>query len=249
MKVKHTEGRVIVSVDIENKNWTNITGEGNKEIKIRLERQWNQLNRRISEPVNAFVISSDFMPIGAEVLIHHNSLHDVNRLFNFNKLSGQSEASDIKYYSLPETECFIYREKDSPKWKPCKNFETALRVFKPYDGILLGIEPKEIKNKLYITSGEYKGQVACVLKGCDYQIVYQGVSGREENIIRLRHFQESNPREEIVAIDHDMTEQVNNGNLLIGITVSDAKKLERIKYENEVSKQYDELANQSKILI
>jgi hypothetical protein len=87
-------------------------------------------------------------------------------------------------------------------------------------------EPEQIKNKLYITSGEYAGNVCDTVKSADYQIIYQGDDGKEESIIRLRHYEnEDNTREEIIAIDHSLTELVENGDYLVGVTKSDAKKL------------------------
>ena len=119
---------------------------------------------------------------------------------------------------------FLYRKGDA--WFPVKGFETGLRVFKPYEGILQGIEPKLVKDKLFITSGNLKGKVCLTLKSCDYQIVFQDINGREGNIIRLRHSDdEFHPREEIVAVDNEATELVQKGELLIGLTPTDAKEL------------------------
>ncbi len=57
-KLKHTEGRIIVSVDIEAKNYHTFAGG----IVIRRERQFDNLNRRETEPVNGFVISAKYIP-------------------------------------------------------------------------------------------------------------------------------------------------------------------------------------------
>jgi hypothetical protein len=123
-------------------------------------------------------------------------------------------------------ECFLWRKKSKDLWKPLNNFITALRIFKPYSGFLEGITPTVIKDKLYITSGELAGNVCEVLKATDYQIIYQGEDGREENIIRLRHFEDGyNDREEVIAINHELTNMVINGDILVGITPSDATKL------------------------
>ncbi|MGI9214104.1 MAG: hypothetical protein ACR2HS_00055, partial [Gammaproteobacteria bacterium] len=147
------------------------------------------------------------------------------RIFNYQPFTKEA-SSDIKYYSIPEEECFLWRENSNSTWKPLNNYVTALRLFKPYEGVLDGIEPTEIKNKLYITSGEYKGLVCGTVKAADYQIIFQGEDGREKSIIRLRHFEnEENPREEIIYIDNEMTKQVKKGNILVGITKSDAKKI------------------------
>lgn len=225
MKLKAPKNRVIVKVDLESKNYHRMLGEDGKEVNIRLERQYDNFNMRYVKPVNAIVVDAKDVPENSEILIHHNATHDTYRIFNYQPPTKEA-SSDIKYYSIPEEECFLWRENSSSTWKPLNNFVTALRLFKPYEGALEGIEPTEIKNKLYITSGELKGLVCGTLKGSDYQIIFQGEDGREKSIIRLRHFEnEENIREEIVYIDNEMTKQVKKGQILVGITKSDAKKL------------------------
>lgn len=221
MKLKAPKNRVIVKVDLESKN-THTFEDGTK---IRLERQYDNFNMRYVKPTNAIVVDAKGVPENSEILIHHNATHDTYRIFNYQSPTKEA-SSDIKYYSIPEEECFLWRENSNSTWKPLNNFVTALRLFEPYKGYLEGIEPSEIKNKLYITSGEFKGLVCGTLKGSDYQIIFQGEDGREKSIIRLRHFEnEENIREEIVYIDNEMTKKVKKGQILVGITKSDAKKL------------------------
>jgi hypothetical protein len=79
---------------------------------------------------------------------------------------------------------------------------------------------------LYITSGNLTGKVVHTLKACDYEIIYMGTKGFEERIIRCRHFEdEINEREEIIAIDRELTKRVSRGDLLIGISSFDAKSI------------------------
>lgn len=218
MTLKHIEGRIVASVDSDFKNWHTFK-DGTK---IRLERDYNNFNRRETQPVNGIVVSSDYIPKGAEVLIHHNSLHDVNRIFDSRNVSGEELAGSVQYYSIPEVDCFAWRGEDGVL-VPCRNFEFALRVYEPYNGALVGIEPTLIKNVLYITTGDLKGFVAHVLKASDYEIVFQGQDGREERVIRIRHSNdETFEREEVVAIDSGLTEKVNNGELIVGLTPSSA---------------------------
>ena len=63
------------------------------------------------------------------------------------------------------------------------------------------------------------------LVACDYQIIYQGKNGREENLIRFRPMGDpKNKREEeAIAILNDETKKVLSGEYLIGFTTSDAK--------------------------
>ncbi len=227
MKLIAPDNKVIVSVDMDAKNSYTFESTGKK---IRLERDYNNLNKRYTQPVNATVVASDYLPIGAEILIHHNSTHDVNRIFNYNQLSGEDTASNIRYFSLQECDVYLYREEGSKEWKPTRGFETALRVFKPYEGVISGIEPTVIKDKLYITSGKYKGMVCATLKSSDYEIIFMGDNGKDHRIIRLRHWDtpKENEREEIIAVDHNMTKKVNNGEFYVGLDTSDCKPLNEL---------------------
>lgn len=218
-QLKHVEGRVIVSVDLEGKN-SHTFSDGTK---IRLERDYNNLNRRETQPTNAIVISGANIPKGSEILIHHNAHSDTNQIHNYVPLSGKETASDIKYYSIPEEQCFLWKDANNT-WQPIPPYETALRVFVPYTGVLEGIEPKPLKNVLYVTSGDLKGKVVATLEACDYQIVFQDSNGQEGNIIRFRpNGDEKNNREpEAVAIMNELTDKVNDGEYLVGLTTKDA---------------------------
>ncbi len=221
-ELKHVEGRVVCKIDIEAKNWHTFSNG----VKIRRERQYNEFNRRISEPTNAIVISGNEIPSGVEILIHPNAVHDSNRIFNYKKLSGKEEASDVKYYAIRESDCFAWLDEDGT-WKPLKPFETALRVYIPYKGLLDGIPPKQIKDCLYVTSGRLSKKVIKTIVASDYEIIFQDITGREGRLIRFRpDGDEKNNREpEAIAILTDITKKVNNGEYLVGISLSDAKPL------------------------
>lgn len=221
--LKHIHKRVIVAVDLEGKNsWTFSNG-----MKIRYERQWNNLNRRETHPVNGIVISAENIPQGVEILIHQNAPTDVNRIFNHGQLSGADEGSDVKVYSIPTNQCFLWRDQNDV-WQPLAPYETALRVFKPYKGILHGIEPTKIKNVLYVTSGELKGKVVHTVSAADFEVIFQGINGQEDRVIRFRPFGDPDTKreEEATAISNIFTEQVENGELLVGLSVNNAKPIE-----------------------
>jgi hypothetical protein len=220
--IRHAAGRVVLKCDLESKNFHTFS----HGLTIRRERNYDNFNLREVNPVNATVISSEEMPAGAEVLIHHNSLHETYLLRNFQSLSGEETASTVKYYGIPAEECFLWRTDDADEWTPCKGFTTGLRVYEPYRGLLEGIAHKKLKDTLYITHGDLKGKVVRTLHACDYEIIYQGRSGREERIIRLRHFEgEENPREEIICVLDELTEKVNRGELYVGLSASDCAPL------------------------
>lgn len=235
MGLQHVQDRVIVRIDMDAKNWTTFE-DGTK---IRLERKYDNFNMRYTQPVNAIVVSGEGLPEGAEILIHHNANHDTNRVFNYQPLSGNEIASDVRYLSILHTECFAYY--DGSEWLPLQGFDFGLRVFEPYSGFLQGIEPTILKNTLYVTTGEYKGLVCRTLKACDYEIVFQDKNGKEGNLIRFRSSEdEKNQREmEIVAIDHDLTNKVLNGECHIGLTKTDCKPLNSYINDRRRTKQND----------
>lgn len=217
--MKSVEGKVIVSVDHEKKN--SYTFENG--LTIRMERDWNNLNRRETQPVNAIVIDGEGLKEGSEILIHPNMTHDSYKIFNHTRLSGNVEGSDVKYYSIPIDQCYAWYDED---WKPLKNFDFALRVFRPYEGTLEGIEPKLVEDMLYVTTGEFAGKIVQTLKACDYEIVFQGKENREQRLIRFRHFpDEDNEREEVIAVREDLTKLLKKRKLLVGLTPTDAKSI------------------------
>lgn len=239
MKLKAPKGRIIVTVDLESKN-THTFEDGTK---IRLERQYDNFNMRYVRPVNATVVSAENVPEGAEILIHHNATHDTYKIFNFQPPTKES-SSDIKYFSVPLEECFLWR-KDSFTWNTMEGFVTALRIFEPYNGILHGVEPKLIKNRLYVTSGDLKGKVVQTVRAADYEIIFNNQKGIEERIIRVRHSGASyfidkegdlvkinmlgdgkqHEREEVLFVDLPTTKKIKNGEILVGISISDCKKI------------------------
>jgi len=221
----HVEGRIVVKVDMEAKN--SHTFESG--LTIRRERKFNEFNRRITEPVNVIVISGEGVPKNAELLIEHNALHETNRINDYRN-SFETDGSDrIRYYSIETYDCYAWRM-GTGEWTPIPPFEFSLRVFKPYQGSLVGIEPEKLKDTLYCTSGKLNGEVVKTLKGCDYEIIYQSESGREGHLICFRPFgnEKRKLEEEAVAILHDKTEQVNNGELLIGYSTSDCKPFKEL---------------------
>lgn len=220
IQLQAVEGKVIISVDLESKN-SHTFSDGTK---IRLERQYNNLNRRETHPVNATVISGEGMKSGSQILIHPNMTHETYRIYDYAPLSGIIEGSDIKYYSIPEEQCYAWLDGDT--WKPLKNFDFALRVYIPYAGLVDGIEPTLVKDVLYVTTGEFKGKVVHTLKSCDYEIIFQGPNGQEDRLIRFRHFPgQEHEREEVIAVDEYLTKKVNNKELIIGLSPLKAKTI------------------------
>lgn len=220
MKLKSPANRVIIKVDLESKN-SHTFKDGTK---IKLERQYDNFNMRYVKPVNAEVVNAKDIPEGAEILIHHNATHDTYKIFNYQRPTAEA-SSDIQYFSIPIEECFMWRTEKGSTWNALNNFITGLRIFEPYNGFLQGIEPSLIKNKIYVTSGELAGNVVGTVISSDYEIIYQNDDGTEGKIIRLRYYPEGNDRNEVISVEHEYTERVKNGELLVGYSISDAKKL------------------------
>lgn len=218
----HVEGRIVVKVDMELKNFHRFEGG----ITIRRERAFNEFNRRITQPVNCIVISGEGIPKGAEMLVEHNALHETNRINDYKNTFEQEDSDRIRYFSVELYECYAWRM-DAGDWQSIPPFDFGLRLFKPYEGAIMGIEPEQLKDVLYVTSGELKGNVVKTLVSCDYEIIYQDVDGREGHLVCFRPFGDSKRGldEEAIAILHDETGNVNNGKLLIGYSLKDAKTL------------------------
>lgn len=220
MKLVAPANRVIIKVDLESKN-SHTFKDGTK---IKLERVYDNFNMRYVKPVNAEVVSAKDIPEGAEILIHHNATHDTYKIFNYLRPTTEA-SSNMQYFSIPVEECFMWRSEKGSTWNPLNNFITGLRVFEPYTGFLEGIEASLIKNKIYVTSGELAGSVVGTVISSDYEIIYQDDDGTEGRIIRLRYYPEGNDRNEVISIEHEMTNKVIRGELLVGYSISDAKKL------------------------
>jgi hypothetical protein len=224
-ELKAVEGRVIAKVKMNEKD-SHTFSNGTK---IALQRNTERFDKNYTHISQGVVVSSDYIPAGAIIYFHHNSTHDTFKIFNYNSLSAQDIADEIAYFSIPENDCFLWREGEGPI-QPLKGFVTALKVFIPYTGILQGIDPKEMKDTLYITSGEYTGIVVRTLRSCAYEIIFQGLANREERVIRCRHFEnEEHEREEIICIDHGTTKKVLNGEYHIGLSISDCKPLKSLQ--------------------
>lgn len=213
--------RIICSVDMEYKN-KHLLGYG---LEIKLSRNVDEFDKRITQPVNGMVIDAENIPKGAEVLLNHNATHDLHKLFGYHGISGVAIADNIQYFSIPTQDVYAWRIGNG-KWQPLYPYELALRVFKPYEGSITGIKPTLIPNKLYITTGNLKGKVAVTRHHSDYEIIFQNEHGKEERLIRVRHFGETEDfREQIMGIDNIFTEKIINGKLHVGYNQFDAKKI------------------------
>lgn len=221
--IKHVPNRIIVKVDLKQKN--GVTFEDGTEIE--LVRDVDNFDRKYTQQVLGEVIDAENIPLGALLLFHHNALHETYEVFNHSVLSGKESISNIKIFSIMERDCFFWKMPKEEKWNPTKNYATALRVFEPYTGTIEGIKPTLIKDILYVTSGEFTGNVVQTIKASDYQITFRNEKGIDENIIRFRPtgIKEDQREPEAICVLDDVTDQVINGTLFIGLTDKDCKEL------------------------
>lgn len=219
-ELKAVEGRVVVSIDHQYKNEVAFNGG-----TINLLRHMNNLDRTYTQPVNAIVLDCPYIPKGSEILVHHNAMQDTYRIFNYKQIGGEDAASEVKYYSIPEGFCFIWKDENNT-WQPIKPFETALRIFIPYKGFIQGIDHTKIADTLFVTSGELNGKAVKTLKSCDYCITFKDINGKDGRVIRFRPYGDEREKrdEEAIAIIHEITDKILSDEYLIGIDISDAKK-------------------------
>lgn len=220
----HVEGRIVVKVDVNYKN----SHKFSDGTVIRLERAYNNFNRRETQPINCIVISAANIPKNAELLVDHNAFVETNRINDYKNSFENDESDLVRYFSVPNEECYAYRIGQG-EWMPMDGFDFALMIFKPYEGMLQGIEPTLVKDMLFVTTGELKGHVVKTLKGCNYIIVFQGDDGREKRILRFRPFgnEKLHLEEEAICIMHELTDKVNKGELLLGLDKNRCEPLER----------------------
>ncbi len=232
MSLKHVEGRIVCKVD-ENQKQGYTLSDGTE---IALIRDVDNFDKKYTSQVLGVVVDAENIPKDALVLFHHNSLHESYQINNHSQLSGKEIASGIKYFSIMERDVFFWKMRDEEEWHPTENFATALRVFKPYEGFIQGIPPTQIQDTLYVTSGDLQGQVVRTLKASDYLITFRDpTTGRDVQIIRFRpHGDEKEKREpEAIAIMNELTEQLDNGELLVGLTPIDAQPI--LTYEKALN--------------
>ena len=221
--MKAAKGRLLIKCDRDFKN--NHTFESG--LTIKLERNVNNLNHRETMPVQGELLADYFdVPKGSTIIFHHNSIHPSNEIFNHSELSGEEIASNIGLYSIPESECYLWKTKDMEEWQPIKGYAIGLRVFEPYKGILQGIPHTKIPNTLYVKSGIYKNKIVRTVKAADYEIVFRNDNGQEQRIIRFRtYYPDFNEREEVLFVEEKLTKDLINGELFVGLTDTDCQKL------------------------
>lgn len=221
MNLKKIMGNVLVKMDTKQKEKYNL-GNG----KVLYWERGYEFNRRLDYPSMAIIIDGEGLPIGGEILVHHNSTEPSYEVFNEDFLTDEEKREGYKILSLPKDMCFCYKK--NGEWLPYDNFLITLRVFKPYTGRLYGLEPAVVKNRMYCVKGEWEGQVLVTLVNCDYEIIWHDTENREQRLIRTRH-------REVLATDEGLLEKIQKGELLVGFSPKNCKPLSQWAYSKTTS--------------
>jgi hypothetical protein len=136
-------------------------------------------------------------------------------------------------------------------WQPTRYYEIGERVYKPYKGVMQNVKPELIKNTLLIKTGKYKNKIVHTLKDSGYIIIYQDTNGKPNQILTVFNIKDDNElsfhipssynniepeelnrirnyaKQEIIAIDHTLTEQYLNGELYTGLDDEHCKPIEK----------------------
>ncbi len=219
--MKALYGSILVKLDTKQKEKYNLT----KDVKIEIERGYN-FNLREDRASMGYIVEGGGLKEGDYCLLNYLALEQGYIIQDENILTKEEKKEGFKVLSVPKDMVFA-TSPDGKDWTPCKNFFLTLRIFKPYGGMILGVEPELVKEKLYVVKGfdEYdgkktdlSGKVMCVTANSAYVIEWHNTENREEKLIRTMG-------RELLAIDHSMTDEVKKGNYLIGIETTDCKKL------------------------
>jgi len=220
--LNHTKGRVVVKMSLNSKNFYKF----NNGMEIQLFRKAENMDGAYVELTQGEIISGEGIPTGAELLFHFNAVSLNNRIFNVSQVSGDDIAAGIAYASIERSQCYCWKT-EGGEWTLIDPFVLAKKVFKPYRGPLVGIEPQEQKNVLYLTSGRLAGNVVAVLKHSGYRIIFRNDKGQDETMLRCRFYEDDRgPAEmpsEVLAIHDLLTEQVESGEMYVGADASSAK--------------------------
>lgn len=213
-------GKVLVKIDTKQKEKLAFNGG-----TLIIERGYN-FNRREDYPSMGGVIDGEGLPAGAEILLHHNVSEAAYNVEGETLLTDEERAEGYRVFSVPADMCFCYKV-EGGEWTPCKHFLLTKRIFKPYEGLMTGIEPAQVKNRMYVTKGidtwddevtDISGRVMVVTENSDYQIIWHDKEHKEQTIIRTRH-------RELLAFDEGMQNDIEKGKYLVGVTLKDAKKI------------------------
>lgn len=229
MKVKSINGKILIKMNIKQKEKFALT----KDINIDIQKGYN-FNLREDRASFGYILDGNNMPNGAACLVHHLSIepsYEVPYLHYF--ISDEDIREGFRVYNIPVDMCFCYRE-GKGEWQPCKDFLITKRIFTPAKELKGGLIlpdninlPERVKGAMYVVSGfdseegnntDLSGLVCLTTENCDYQIIWHEEDNKEYSLIRTR-------LREIMAVDHDMSNLVKENKLYLGLTEKYCKTL------------------------
>lgn len=218
--MKAIKNFVLIKIDVTQKEKYALT----KDVTIQIIKGFS-FNLRVERSSMGYVIDGEGLPHGSKLLINYLGLEPTYHVPNYNYLTEEEVKEGYKVINIPKDMAFAYNS--GTGWIPCEDYLITLRIFKPYKGLMTGIEPQIVKNRMFVVAGydnydgektDLSGLVAVTTPNCDYHITYHDTDNKQYDLMRSMN-------REIEAIDYDMTEKLNNGELLIGYSPNDCKTL------------------------
>ena len=152
MKVKSINGKILIKMNIKQKEKFALT----RDINIEIQKGFN-FNLREDRASFGYILDGNKMTKGAACLVHHLSIeptYEVPYIHYF--LDDADIKAGFKVYNIPVDMCFCYRE-GYADWQPCENFLITQRIFTPpitlSGGLILPDNinlPERLKGKMYV---------------------------------------------------------------------------------------------------
>lgn len=209
--------------------------ENGKELYIQ---DGFNFNLREDRGTRGYCVSCEGIPEGVEVLVNYLAMEaSYDMPYQREFLTEEEIKEGYQLRHIPQDMIFCYLKND--EWEPFGPVLITKRIFKPYDGPLVGIEPEKIKNRLYIVKGkdtwdgeekDLSGLVCAVTLNSDYQVHFHDANNRPQSLIRTLH-------RELEAIDYSLTKEVEKGKYLVGNDIKDAKQLNELNHDSKAIKK------------
>lgn len=216
--MRHVGKNVIIKMDVTQKTKYALT----EKVVIEIIRNFN-FNQREDRASFGYVVDGEGFKSDVECVCHYLALEPNYTIENETILTEKEKREGFKVMSLPID--MVFATNDGNGWIPCKDFLITERIFLPYNGNLTGIEPQEVKNRMYVVAGydeegliDLSGKCVVTLENAAYHVIWHNTEHREESLIRTRG-------REVTAIDEGMTMGVNEGKYLIGLSANNCSTL------------------------
>ena len=188
-----------------------------------------EFNLRKDRGGRGYCVSCDGIPKGAQILVNYLAMEaSYDMPYQREILTEEEIKEGFQLRNIPQDMIFCYME--NGEWQSFGQVLITKRLFREYKGPLVGIAPEVVKNRLYIVKGkdtwdgeekDLSGLVCAVTLNSDYEAHFHNEQHRPDSVIRTLH-------REIEAIDYGLTKEVEEGKLLVGHSLQDAKPLKEL---------------------